>query len=396
MSNEKKIALISTLYTQAHGGVYTKLSFLVRVLQEMNYQVILAYYLPYSVKPELSVPLRKLFQKKPEAVHFIGELGIEEYAIGAVLPELEFLNYFPNQHWKKLIEISDLHIVVSGHILSALPFYICKKKYIAWIGTAYSEDRCDRIKTFPWYRKCLDYLLISKIGKRLEKKLLCASNNVFAVSQYTQRKLKQNQQTISGVIPAPIDATQFFPVYEKIQPGYICFTGRFLDPRKNTALLFSAFSIVLKKINYAKLCLIGDEITPILLEKLDSLNIKNHVEILNYISREELVEKLQKADVFVIPSFQEGLCISGLEAMACGCPVVSTRCGGPSDYVIDGKNGYLTDFSVAEFSNKIIQICENRELRNKMSMNALMIIQKNYSTESIKKKWAAAIQREFT
>ncbi len=394
MSGAKKTALISTLYTQAHGGVYTKLSFLVQTLQEMGFIVKLAYYMPYSVKPELSVPFKKIGRKKINAFHFTGELGVEEYAIGAFLPELEFTTYYPTEAWKKLITESDVHLVVSGHILSAMPFYRMKKKYVAWIGTAYGEDRQDRIKTFPWYRQWIDYFFISRIGERLEKKLLRAGK-VFSVSQYTKRQLNRASEQIRGVIPVPIDTHLFFPADEKVQPGLICFTGRFLDPRKNTDLLFHAFSIVLKKINDAKLCLIGDDMTPALSEKLERLGIRSQVEVLHYISRSELVSKLQQADVFVIPSYQEGLCISGLEALATGCPVVSTKCGGPSDYVIDGENGYLTDIDSADFANKIIQICENRTLRKKMSENALKIIQENYSIETVKKKWISVLEQEF-
>jgi glycosyltransferase involved in cell wall biosynthesis len=46
--------------------------------------------------------------------------------------------------------------------------------------------------------------------------------------------------------------------------------------------------------------------------------------------------------MFVLSSTEEGLGIVILEAMACGIPVVSTRCGGPEVSVIDGVNGYLT------------------------------------------------------
>ena len=50
---------------------------------------------------------------------------------------------------------------------------------------------------------------------------------------------------------------------------------------------------------------------------------------------------MQRWDLFVIPSHQEGLCISALEAMACGVPVVSTRCGGPEDFVLPDRTGLL-------------------------------------------------------
>lgn len=54
-------------------------------------------------------------------------------------------------------------------------------------------------------------------------------------------------------------------------------------------------------------------------------------------------ELYRSADVWLLPSTTEGFGLPGLEAMACRCPVVSTKCGGPEDYVIDGKTGYLVD-----------------------------------------------------
>lgn len=390
----KKTVLISTLYTQAHGGVFAMLRFLVPVLQEMNYHVQIAYYMPYSIKPELSVPLQKLCRKKPSALQFIGELGVEEYAIGSLLPEFEFGNYYPNLHWRKLIESADLCIVISGHILAALPFYVTKKKYIAWIATLYDEDRRERIKTFPWYRKWVDYFFISKISRQLERAML-RKNPAFSVSCFSHRQLNQRELFSRDSIPTPINMNSFFPKNENVQPGLICFTGRFLDPRKNIYFLFDAFAMILEKITYAKLCLIGDDITPAITEKLSQLGIASHVQILNFIPFEELIAILQKTDVFAIPSSQEGLCISGLEAMACGCPVVSTKCGGPTDYVKEGENGYLVDFNTDEFAEKIVSICENRALRERLSVGALRQIQENYSIDSVKKKWMDVINQEL-
>lgn len=395
MPRQKKI-LISTLYTQAHGGVFAMLRFLVRLFQEMDCHVQIAYYMPYSVQPELSVPIKKLFRKKPNATHFVGELGVEEHAIGAVLPEFEFVNYYPNAHWRKLIEETDLHVVVSGHILSALPFYLLKKKYLGWIATAYAEDRQDRVKTFPWCRKLVDRIFISRVCGRLENLMLRNSNPVFTLSRYTATQLIRDKKLIRDAIPIPINTDIFFPKNENVQPGLICFTARFLDPRKNINFLFDAFSEVLKKIKYAKLCLIGDEVTPAITEKLSQLGITSHVQILNFIPFEELIAMLQRTDVFVIPSSQEGLCISGLEAMACGCPVVSTLCGGPTDYVEDGENGFLVDFNPETFADKVVMICENRELREKMSAHSLQKIQENYSDVSVKNKWMNVINQELT
>lgn len=51
----------------------------------------------------------------------------------------------------------------------------------------------------------------------------------------------------------------------------------------------------------------------------------------------------QQADCWVIPSSAEGFGMPGIEAMASHCPLVSTRCGGPEDFVREGTNGYLVD-----------------------------------------------------
>jgi glycosyltransferase involved in cell wall biosynthesis len=49
----------------------------------------------------------------------------------------------------------------------------------------------------------------------------------------------------------------------------------------------------------------------------------------------------QQTDCWIVPSTTEGFGMPGLEAAAGHCPIVSTRCGGPEDYVDDGKSGYL-------------------------------------------------------
>lgn len=59
---------------------------------------------------------------------------------------------------------------------------------------------------------------------------------------------------------------------------------------------------------------------------------------------QSLIPKLyQQADCWVIPSSAEGFGMPGIEAMASHCPVVSTRCGGPEDFVREGINGYLVE-----------------------------------------------------
>ena len=54
----------------------------------------------------------------------------------------------------------------------------------------------------------------------------------------------------------------------------------------------------------------------------------------------------------------------GLEAAACRCPIVSTRCGGPEDYVVDGETGFLVEVGdargMAEAILKVVGQSEER------------------------------------
>src|SRR6185295_4667659 len=92
---------------------------------------------------------------------------------------------------------------------------------------------------------------------------------------------------------------------------------------------------------------------------LRSRGTEDAVRFLGFCQREGLRDYYNSLDVFVIPSHQEGLGIVGLEAMACGLPVVATRCGGTEDYVKNGANGYLVGFFADEMADAIIRVLKD-------------------------------------
>ena len=59
------------------------------------------------------------------------------------------------------------------------------------------------------------------------------------------------------------------------------------------------------------------------------------MEFLDEVPWAEVSDHMQQADVFLLPSFSEGLPLALLEAMACGVPVITTCCGGPEEAVDD-------------------------------------------------------------
>ena len=120
------------------------------------------------------------------------------------------------------------------------------------------------------------------------------------------------------------------------QPLTIINTGS-LSLRKGTPYLLEAFRLIRQKRPTARLLLtriIQDDVKPILSRYADL-----PIEWSPGLPHAQLAERLRSADVFVLPSLEEGLVRTALEAMACGLPVVLTPNTGASDFVQAGVNG---------------------------------------------------------
>ena len=104
-------------------------------------------------------------------------------------------------------------------------------------------------------------------------------------------------------------------------------------------------------------------------ELTQSLKIGDRVILAGY--RTDVADFYKMADVFLFPSFREGLPVSVMEAMASGLPVIATKIRGSSDIVEDKKNGILLQPNdVKGVANAIDAICNSKmlcqmSLRNK-------------------------------
>ena len=74
----------------------------------------------------------------------------------------------------------------------------------------------------------------------------------------------------------------------------------------------------------------------------EQLGIAAHIEWLGPLSRKEALAAFQQCDAFVLPSLHESMGVVYIEALACGKPVIATKCGGPETIVRD-YNGLLIE-----------------------------------------------------
>ena len=113
-------------------------------------------------------------------------------------------------------------------------------------------------------------------------------------------------------------------------------------------------------------------------------NLQENVKLLGF--RKDVQDILKASDVFIMPSYREGLPISMMEAMSLGLPVLASNIRGCKDLIEDGRNGFLFDpRNIKEIYEKIKEIKENKDLREKMSKNNLEDIKK-YSIKEVKKE----------
>jgi len=131
--------------------------------------------------------------------------------------------------------------------------------------------------------------------------------------------------------------------------------------------------------------LAGEPEARFLQQRLTDLGIAERVRCHPYLPPAQLAQVLQGLDLFVIPSHQEGLCIAALEAMACGVPVVSTRCGGPEEFVLEGRTGQLVDAEPGAMAQAIQAICGDRVVQRRLGSGASAWVREHASPQSARR-----------
>ncbi len=146
-----------------------------------------------------------------------------------------------------------------------------------------------------------------------------------------------------AVVPEPIDLARWRRAFEMVPelprggPSILCVAH--LYPRKNVDTLLSAMTRVS---NEAVLRVVGTGPDFARLERLSlELGLGERVELLGHVDFARLAGEYRRADVFCLPSRQEGFGIVFLEAMAAGLPVVAARAAAVPEVVIDGESGIL-------------------------------------------------------
>lgn len=186
----------------------------------------------------------------------------------------------------------------------------------------------------------------------------CRSQGMLFVSPDHWDKLR--------IIHCGVEPELFTPVNHRGQGNRLLYVGR-LAAMKGLPLLFEALSQLKARYPDIKLTVVGDggereEIKAI----AQSLNLANHIDFVGYKSQTEVREYLQTSDIFVLPSFAEGVPVVLMEAMAAGVPVLTTQIAGVPELVTHGNSGWLVPpGNVASLTEGLAALIDDADLRNR-------------------------------
>ena len=120
----------------------------------------------------------------------------------------------------------------------------------------------------------------------------------------------------------------------------------------------------------------------------------NNIEVTGWKNRDELMEILNKSDVFILPSLWEGLPISLLEAMALKKPCIVSNVIGNRDVISNENNGFVCN-NLNEFIEVIKNIQDNKYNLEKISENAFNDVKNIYNTDVMCKKYCNIYKGEM-
>ncbi len=339
-------------------------------------------YPTYGGSGVIATELGKALAQKGHKIHFISyalPFRLTNFVENVFFHEVEMSSYplfeFPLYTLalaSKMVEVSEFEDLDLLHVHYAIPHassaYLAKKmligkKDIKIITTLHGTD-------------------ITLVGLEpsflpLVKFSIEESDGVTAVSRFLKEKTLTNYNIEKNieVIPNFIDTELFAPkescaFRDHIAPNnekVLVHTSNFRQVKRVPDTI-RILEKVIKEVP-TKLILVGDGPDRSECERLTrQLNLVDHVKFLG--KQEGLVEILNAADIFLIPSQSESFGLAALEAMACGKPVVSSSVGGLPELIKHNETGFIAEIGdVDRMAKYVIDLLTNEKKYQTFSKN---------------------------
>lgn len=225
-------------------------------------------------------------------------------------------------------------------------------------------------------------------GQRLTEKMR-AADVVVCISQFARSQLMRISDAADwpkfrvcrlGVDPRSF---RYTPPRDTRGPVRLLCVGR-LAPAKAQLLLVEACAALRQRGIDFMLTLVGDGPDRGRIEEaIDRLALNDCVELTGALTVDGVRRALARADVFVLPSFAEGIPVVLMEAMASGVPCVSTRVNGIPELIEHGRTGLLTAAGdVDGLADQLERLADDPGLRSALAHEARAEIEARYDLDT--------------
>ena len=202
-----------------------------------------------------------------------------------------------------------------------------------------------------------------------------------------ENNIKVKSTEILGGIGVNLDYYRYFEPKIKSDVSFI-FLGRLLR-EKGIFEFLEAAKVVKKEKPNTQFLVLGqiDKQNPTAMseEKLQEYIDANIIEYLGYVKN--VPDYIEKVDVFVLPSYREGVPKSTQEAMAMGKVILTTDVPGCRETVVDGVNGFLVPlFSAEKLVEKMLELINKPILVRSMGIESRRIAEEKFDVRKVNKR----------
>jgi glycosyltransferase involved in cell wall biosynthesis len=158
----------------------------------------------------------------------------------------------------------------------------------------------------------------------------------------------------------------------QIRGKFVLYVGK-LQARKNVGRLLKAFHILKteRKLEHTLILVGGRSFSfPSIVETIEDLRLQDAVRIQGEVPFDDLIMLYNTADLFVFPSLSEGFGLPPLEAMACGCPVVTSNATAVPEVVGDAALK-VDPYNVEELAQAMYDVVSSPGLREDLVARGL-------------------------
>lgn len=184
------------------------------------------------------------------------------------------------------------------------------------------------------------------------------------------------------IVRCGVDLQQFDYKEPQRKAKKMVYVGR-LSAEKGVPILFDSMAQLKEQGYEVELTLLGDGEDRGFLEKLArTMAIEDRVRFGGFVDQTTIAKTLRDSDMFVLPSFAEGIPVALMEAMAIGIPVIATYVGGVTELVIDGETGQVVSPSdAAGLARAIARYVDDLAFCQTISRNARAKVASEFNIE---------------